>query len=173
MRGRLPATLEALPPGTREVFWQDNNQLALFQVPATTSGQPLNWPAGSIAHAKPQDDLIDSILERPRTDPKQPEAPQPDAPRPLPESPLPEPIPPLDSTWSTTAIVTTSAVSSVLLLLGLQYGIPLLLQVIRQFRSSRGGDTISEDHFQQLLIQYRELLRRLELVEQSTRINRE
>lgn len=173
LRGRLPTTLEALPPGVREVLWQDDNRLALFQVPATTSGEPLNWPVTAIAQAQAQDDLLDSIVEKPKTDPKQPEFPQPEVPRPKPDSPQTEPAPPIDSTWSTTAIVTTSAVSSVLLLLGLQYGIPLLLQVIRQFRTSRGDSTLTDDQFQQLLLQYRELLRRLELVEQSTRINRE
>ena len=168
MRGRLPATLESLPPGTREVLWEDEPQSPLFKVPATTAGEPLNWSTGMFANANRQDDILDAILERPKADPKQPEAP-----RLKPDSPSPVPLPPLDPHWSTTAIVTTSAVSSVLLLLGLQYGIPLVLQLVRQFRTSRDDNTLTDDQFQQLLLQYRELLRRLELIEQSSRTRRE
>jgi ribosomal protein S15P/S13E len=50
----------------------------------------------------------------------------------------------------------------VLLLLGLQYGIPLLLQAIRQFRKGRGDTLLTEDQFQQLLDQYKQLLKLME-----------
>jgi hypothetical protein len=53
-------------------------------------------------------------------------------------------------------------VSSILVLLGLQYGLPLLLQVIRNARKSRGNTLLSDEQFQQLMDQYQQLLKLME-----------
>lgn len=152
MRGKLPATLEGLPAGTREVSCQDSDTSDVFQVPSTTSGDPIRVPLNLLAHAQVQDDLIDSIIDRPAPKPTPRE----------PELPRPEPSPPNGQTWTTGTVIATSAASSVLLLLGLQYGIPLLLQAIRQFRKGRGDTLLTEDQFQQLLDQYKQLLKLME-----------
>jgi hypothetical protein len=59
-------------------------------------------------------------------------------------------------------LVATSAASSTLLLLGLQYGLPLVLQAIRNARKSRGNTLLTDDQFKQLLDQYQQLLKLLE-----------
>jgi hypothetical protein len=152
MRGKLPATLEGLPAGTREVSCQEENGPEIFQVPSTTNGEPIRVPLNLLAHMQVQDDLLDSIIDRPSPKP----TPQ------QPEPPRPEPSPPESQTWKTGTLIATSAASSVLLLLGLQYGLPLLLQTIRQFRKSRGDTLLTDDQFQQLLDQYKQLLKLLE-----------
>ena len=56
----------------------------------------------------------------------------------------------------------TSAASSILLMLGLQYGLPLVLQAIRNARKSRGNTLLGDDQFKQLLDQYQQLLKLME-----------
>jgi hypothetical protein len=150
MRGKLPAMLEGLPPGAREVSGQPDDPFGVFQVPATLQGEPLRIPVSMLAQV--QDDVIDSIVDRPSPKP---------APR-EPENPQPSPGTPGDSPWTAGQLIATSAASSILLLLGLQYGIPLVLQGIRQMRKSRGQTILTDEQFQQLLDQYKQLLTLLE-----------
>ncbi len=158
MRGKLPATLEGLPAGVREVSDQFAATEDLVQVPSTTQGEPLRWPMGLLAQAQVQDDVIDSILDPPKVQPK---------PR-QPEDLQPAPVPPEGLNWTSSQLIATSAVSSILLMLGLQYGLPLLLQAIRQLRKSRGQTLLSDDQFQQLLDQYQQLLKLMEQNVQAT-----
>lgn len=153
MRGKLPTTLEGLPAGTREVSCQLNDEQLIAQVPATIQGEPQRWPVGLLANAQVQDDVIDSIIDRPNLKPS-PREPDDVSPAPIrrPDSP----------SWTPTGLVATSAVSSILVLLGLQYGLPLLLQVIRNARKSRGNTLLSDEQFQQLLDQYQQLLKLME-----------
>ncbi|MBN8601230.1 MAG: trypsin-like peptidase domain-containing protein, partial [Planctomycetes bacterium] len=65
MRGKLPTTLEGLPAGTREVSCQLNDEQLIAQVPSTIQGEPQRWPVGLLANAQVQDDVIDSIIDRP------------------------------------------------------------------------------------------------------------
>jgi hypothetical protein len=141
----------------REVSCQDSDNSDVFQVPSTTSGDPIRVPLNLLAHARVQDDLIDSIVDRPapKPTPRQPEPPRQDT------NP-PNTNPPNGQAWTTGTIIATSAASSVLLMLGLQYGVPLLLQTIRQYRKGRGDTLLTEDQFQQLLDQYKQLLRLME-----------
>jgi hypothetical protein len=153
MRGKLPATLEGLPAGTREVSCQTDETEMIAQVPSTTEGEPLRWPLGLLAQAQVQDDVIDSIVDRPRTKP---------APQEPDDSGLLRDRLPLGPQWTPTGLVATSAASSILLLLGLQYGLPLVLQAIRNARKSRGNTLLTDDQFKQLLDQYQQLLKLLE-----------
>jgi hypothetical protein len=153
MRGKLPATLEGLPAGTREVSCQTDETEMIAQVPSTTQGEPLRWPLGLLAQAEVQDDMIDSIVDRPRTKP---------APQEPDDSGLLRDRLPLGPQWTPTGLVATSAASSILLLLGLQYGLPLVLQAIRNARKSRGNTLLTDDQFKQLLDQYQQLLKLLE-----------
>jgi hypothetical protein len=153
MRGKLPTTLEGLPAGTREVSYQLNEEQLIAQVPSTIQGEPQRWPVGLLANAQVQDDVIDSIIDRPNLKPS-PREPGDISPAPIrrPDSP----------SWTPTGLVATSAVSSILVLLGLQYGLPLLLQVIRNARKSRGNTLLSDEQFQQLMDQYQQLLKLME-----------
>lgn len=153
MRGKLPTTLEGLPAGTREVSCQLNDEQLIAQVPSTIQGEPQRWPVGLLANVQVQDDVIDSIIDRPNLKPS-PREPDDVSPAPIrrPDSP----------SWTSTGLVATSAVSSILVLLGLQYGLPLLLQVIRNARKSRGNTLLSDEQFQQLLDQYQQLLKLME-----------
>lgn len=92
MRGKLPQSLETLPHGVHEVAWEDHdskesksiltrfdekfetcpyprtkpdfNELAVFQVPATTAGAELKLPiAMSLASKQTDDEIVDSITE--------------------------------------------------------------------------------------------------------------
>ena len=155
MRGKLPATLDGLPAGTREVSCQVDESQEMVQVPSTIYGEPLQVPLGFLAAAEPQDDLIDSIVDRPKL-------------RPAPKDPD-------DSgiitdrikeryLWSTTSIVATSAGSSIAIILGLQYGIPLVLGAIRNARKNRGKTLLDDEQFNQLMDQYSQLIK---LVEQN------
>ena len=155
MRGKLPATLDGLPAGTREVSCQVDESQEMVQVPSTIYGEPLQVPLGFLAAAEPQDDLIDSIVDRPKL-------------RPSPNEP--------DNSgiitdrikerylWSTTSIVATSAGSSIAIILGLQYGIPLVLGAIRKARKNRGKTLLDDEQFNQLMDQYSQLIK---LVEQN------
>ena len=155
MRGKLPATLDGLPAGTREVSCQVDESQEIVQVPSTIYGEPLQVPLGFLAAAEPQDDLIDSIVDRPKL-------------RPSPNEP--------DNSgiitdrikerylWSTTSIVATSAGSSIAIILGLQYGIPLVLGAIRKARKNRGKTLLDDEQFNQLMDQYSQLIK---LVEQN------
>jgi hypothetical protein len=155
MRGKLPATLDGLPAGTREVSCQVDESQEMVQVPSTIYGEPLKVPLGFLAAAEPQDDLIDSIVDRPKL-------------RPSPNEP--------DNSgiitdrikerylWSTTSIVATSAGSSIAIILGLQYGIPLVLGAIRKARKNRGKTLLDDEQFNQLMDQYSQLIK---LVEQN------
>ena len=155
MRGKLPATLDGLPAGAREVSCQIDESQEIVQVPSTIYGEPLQVPLGFLAAAEPQDDLIDSIVDRPKL-------------RPTPKDPE-------DSgiitdrikeryLWSTTSIVATSAGSSIAIILGLQYGIPLVLGAIRKARKNRGKTLLDDEQFNQLMDQYSQLIK---LVEQN------
>jgi hypothetical protein len=158
MRGKLPTTLEGLPSGTREVSCQTeeaSEDEQIVQVPSTTLGEPLQWPMGLLAQAQVQDDVIDSIVDRPKL--------------------KPAPQDPEDSgiitdrikeryLWSTTSIVATSAGSSIAIILGLQYGIPLVLGAIRNARKNRGKTLLDDEQFNQLMDQYSQLIK---LVEQN------
>jgi len=155
MRGKLPATLDGLPAGAREVSCQVDESQEMVQVPSTIYGEPLQVPLGFLAAAEPQDDLIDSIVDRPKL-------------RPSPNEP--------DNSgiitdrikerylWSTTSIVATSAGSSIAIILGLQYGIPLVLGAIRKARKNRGKTLLDDEQFNQLMDQYSQLIK---LVEQN------
>jgi hypothetical protein len=155
MRGKLPATLDGLPAGAREVSCQVDESQEIVQVPSTIYGEPLQVPLGFLAAAEPQDDLIDSIVDRPKL-------------RPSPNEP--------DNSgiitdrikerylWSTTSIVATSAGSSIAIILGLQYGIPLVLGAIRKARKNRGKTLLDDEQFNQLMDQYSQLIK---LVEQN------
>ncbi|MFN9247733.1 MAG: hypothetical protein ACK6DS_11750, partial [Planctomycetota bacterium] len=70
---------------------QDSVTSDVFQVPSTTSGDPIRVPLNLLAHAQVQDDLIDSIIDRPAPKPTPRE----------PELPRPEPSPPSGQTWTT------------------------------------------------------------------------
>jgi hypothetical protein len=155
MRGKLPATLDGLPAGAREVSCKVDESQEIVQVPSTIYGEPLQVPLGFLAAAEPQDDLIDSIVDRPKL-------------RPSPNEP--------DNSgiitdrikerylWSTTSIVATSAGSSIAIILGLQYGIPLVLGAIRKARKNRGKTLLDDEQFNQLMDQYSQLIK---LVEQN------
>jgi len=157
MRGKLPATLEGLPAGTREVSGLSDEEQMIAQVPSTIYGEPQRWPVNLLAQAQVQDDVIDSIVDRPNLKPSPCE----------PDDVAPAPIrQPEDPQWTPMGLVATSAASSILLLLGLQYGLPLVLQAIRNARKSRGNTLLSDDQFQQLMDQYQQLLK---LMEQNSR----
>jgi hypothetical protein len=155
MRGKLPATLDGLPAGAREVSCQIEESQEIVQVPSTIYGEPMQVPLGFLATVEPQDDLIDSIVDRPKL-------------RPSPNEP--------DNSgiitdrikerylWSTTSIVATSAGSSIAIILGLQYGIPLVLGAIRKARKNRGKTLLDDEQFNQLMDQYSQLIK---LVEQN------
>ena len=155
MRGKLPATLDGLPAGAREVSGQVDESQEVVQVPSTIYGEPMQVPLGFLATVEPQDDLIDSIVDRPKL-------------RPSPNEP--------DNSgiitdrikerylWSTTSIVATSAGSSIAIILGLQYGIPLVLGAIRKARKNRGKTLLDDEQFNQLMDQYSQLIK---LVEQN------
>ena len=153
MRGKLPATLEGLPDGVREVSFQEDELGGLVQVPSTTLGEPLISPLSLLAQTTVQDDTLDSIVERPRL-------------RPAPQHPEDlEPTPGLlrpNPSWSNSGIVATSAASSVLLILGLQYGLPLVLQAIRNARKSQGKTVLNDQQFQQLIDQYQQIVKLME-----------
>ena len=68
LRGKLPASIESLPNGVREVGTQESDKLAIYQVPSSTSGEPLYWPVQSTVETQDRDGIIDSILERPKPD---------------------------------------------------------------------------------------------------------
>jgi hypothetical protein len=156
MRGKLPTTLEGLPSGTREVSCQveeasDDEQIV--QVPSTTLGEPLQWPMGLLAQTQVQDDVIDSILDRPKLKP---------APQEPNDSGLIRDRLPLGPQWTPGGLIATSAGSSIALLLGLQYGLPLLLQAIRNARKQRGNAVLDDEQFKKLMDQYQQLLKLME-----------
>ena len=158
MRGKLPTTLEGLPSGTREVSCQTEEASGseqIVQVPSTTLGEPLQWPMGLLAQAQVQDDVIDSIVDRPKI-------------RPTPRDPEEwDPTPGrfrLIPSWTAGGLVATSAASSIAIILGLQYGIPLVLGAIRNARKNRGKTLLDDEQFNQLMDQYSQLIK---LVEQN------
>jgi hypothetical protein len=153
MRGKLPTTLEALPAGAKEVSAQTKELSVLAQVPSTTQGKPLKWPMPLVANTQVQDDVIDSIIERPRIKP----APQEPDDSGLLRDQLRPSLP-----WTPTGLVATSAASSILLFLTLQYGLPLALQAIRNIRKSRGNTLLNDEQFKQLMDQYQQLLKLME-----------
>ena len=125
----------------------------LAQVPSTTQGKPLKWPMPLVANTQVQDDVIDSIIERPRIKP----APQEPDDSGLLRDQLRPSLP-----WTPTGLVATSAASSILLILTLQYGLPLALQAIRNIRKSRGNTLLNDEQFKQLMDQYQQLLKLME-----------
>ncbi len=153
MRGKLPTTLEALPVGAREVSGQTKEPAGLVQVPSTTQGAPLKRPLQQLTSAQVQEDVIDSIVDRPRIKP----APQEPDDSGLLRDQLRPSIP-----WTPTGLVATSAASSILLFLALQYGLPLALQMIRNVRKSRGNTLLNDEQFKQLMDQYQQLLKLME-----------
>jgi hypothetical protein len=157
MRGKLPATLEGLPAGAREVSCQVEEGQEIVQVPSTIYGEPMQVPLGFLAAAEPQDDLIDSIVDRPKL-------------RPAPKDPDDSGIITDRITdrikeqymWSTSTVVATSAGSSIAILLALQYGLPVVLQAIRNARKQRGNAVLDDEQFKKLMDQYQNLLKLLE-----------
>jgi len=157
MRGKLPATLDGLPAGTREVSCQVDESQEMVQVPSTIYGEPLQVPLGFLAAAEPQDDLIDSIVDRPKL-------------RPAPKDPDDSGVITDRITdrikeqymWSTSTVVATSAGSSIAILLALQYGLPVVLQAIRNARKQRGNAVLDDEQFKKLMDQYQNLLKLLE-----------
>jgi len=156
MRGKLPTTLEGLPSGTREVSCQTEEASGseqIVQVPSTTLGEPLQWPMGLLAQAQVQDDVIDSIIDRPKLKP---------APRDPEDSGIITDRIKERYMWNTTSMVATSAGSSIAIILGLQYGIPLVLGAIRNARKNRGKTLLDDEQFNQLMDQYSQLLKLME-----------
>jgi hypothetical protein len=157
MRGKLPATLEGLPAGAREVSCQAEESQEIVQVPSTIYGEPMQVPLGLLAKSDTQDDLIDSIVDRPKL-------------RPTPKNPEDSGIITDRITdrikeqymWSTSTLVATSAGSSIAILLALQYGLPVVLQAIRNARKQRGNAVLDEEQFKKLMEQYQNLLKLLE-----------
>jgi hypothetical protein len=157
MRGKLPATLEGLPAGAREVSCQAEESQEIVQVPSTIYGEPMQVPLGLLAKSDTQDDLIDSIVDRPKL-------------RPAPKNPDDSGIITDRITdrikeqymWSTSTLVATSAGSSIAILLALQYGLPVVLQAIRNARKQRGNAVLDEEQFKKLMEQYQNLLKLLE-----------
>jgi hypothetical protein len=157
MRGKLPATLEGLPAGAREVSCQAEESQEIVQVPSTIYGEPMQVPLGLLAKSDTQDDLIDSIVDRPKL-------------RPAPKNPEDSGIITDRITdrikeqymWSTSTLVATSAGSSIAILLALQYGLPVVLQAIRNARKQRGNAVLDDEQFKKLMEQYQNLLKLLE-----------
>ena len=157
MRGKLPATLDGLPAGAREVSCQIEESQEIVQVPSTIYGEPMQVPLGFLATVEPQDDLIDSIVDRPKL-------------RPAPRDPDDSGIITDRITdrikeqymWSTSTVVATSAGSSIAILLALQYGLPVVLQAIRNARKQRGNAVLDDEQFKKLMDQYQNLLKLLE-----------
>ncbi len=153
MRGKLPATLEGLPSGTREVSCQIDESQEIVQVPSTTSGEPMQVPLGLLAQSQVQDDVLDSIIDRPRIRP---------SPREPEDSGIITDRLRIGPQWTPGGLIATSAGSSIALLLGLQYGIPLVLQAIRNARKQRGNAVLDDEQFKKLMEQYQNLLKLLE-----------
>ena len=110
-------------------------------------------PLGLLAQADTQDDLIDSIVDRPRLKP---------APREPEDSGILTDRIKERYLWSTTSLVATSAGSSIAILLALQYGLPVVLQAIRNARKQRGNAVLDDEQFKKLMEQYQNLLKLLE-----------
>ena len=76
MRGKLPISIESLPANVREVSVQDDEsfpqtEVSIYQVPATTAGQPLELPVEMVQRSSQiKDDLIDSITEEEIVEPE-------------------------------------------------------------------------------------------------------
>jgi hypothetical protein len=143
MRGKLPATLEGLPAGAREVSCQVDESQEIVQVPSTIYGEPMQVPLGFLAATEPQDDLIDSIVDRPKL-------------RPAPKDP--------DDSGVITDRITDRIKEqySIAILLALQYGLPVVLQAIRNARKQRGNAVLDDEQFKKLMDQYQNLLKLLE-----------
>jgi hypothetical protein len=153
MRGKLPATLEGLPAGAREVSCQIDESKEIVQVPSTIYGEPMQVPLGFLAQADTQEDLIDSIVDRPKLRPSQRE-PE--------DSGIITDRLRIGPQWTPGGLIATSAGSSIALLLGLQYGIPLVLQALRNARKQRGNAVLDDEQFKKLMDQYQTLLKLLE-----------
>jgi hypothetical protein len=153
MRGKLPATLEGLPAGAREVSCQIDGSQEIVQVPSTIYGEPMQVPLGFLAKSDTQDDLIDSIVDRPRLKP---------APREPEDSGIITDRLRIGPQWTPEGLIATSAGSSIALMLGLQYGIPLVLQAFRNARKQRGNTVLDDEQFKKLMDQYQNLLKLLE-----------
>ncbi len=163
MRGKLPRSIESLPRGAREVECQDLASVSVVRVPATTGGTPLQWPIGSsTATIQVQDDLIDSIIE--------PDNPTPDAPA------LPDKTPgtgegdrPPDTNLGgreTATLIVGGAATGAILLLLIQYGIPLLMVQLRKLRQDRGRELLlTQEQFDELVAKLQELARGIASIE--------
>ncbi|MEZ6097167.1 MAG: trypsin-like peptidase domain-containing protein [Pirellulaceae bacterium] len=68
MRGKLPASIESLPNGVHEVSCQESDKLAVYQVPSSTSGEPMYLPVQATVDTQDREGLIDAILERNKPD---------------------------------------------------------------------------------------------------------
>jgi hypothetical protein len=114
-------------------------------------------PLGLLAQSQVQDDVLDSIIDRPRV-------------RPSPRDSEDSGIIADRITdrikeqymWSTSTLVATSAGSSIAILLALQYGLPVVLQAIRNARKQRGNAVLDDEQFKKLMEQYQNLLKLLE-----------
>ena len=158
IQGRLPAQIECLPPGTREVSYLQESDLLMYQVPATTNGDCLAMPI-TMLRSPLQDDLIDSITEPKRREPA-PES------RPSPENDQP----PLNNATlnrrEVAELVVGGAATGAIILLLIQYGIPILLNQLRRIRQNRGREPLlSQEQFEELVERLQELTRGLAVVE--------
>lgn len=110
-------------------------------------------PLSFLAQADTQDDLVDSIVDRPRLRP---------SPREPEDSGIITDRLRIGPQWTPGGLIATSAGSSIALLLGLQYGIPLVLQALRNARKQRGNAVLDDEQFKKLMDQYQTLLKLLE-----------
>ena len=158
IRGKLPATIESLPPGTREVGMLQDNQEFAYRVPALTSGEPLSLPLLSM-NSQTQDDLIDSITEPRRREPPPRQEPDPDVNEPPPDNGS------LNRREVAELLVGGAATGAIILLL-IQYGIPLVMTQIRRLRKERGKDPLlSQEQFDELVERLQELARGIAVME--------
>ncbi|MEL7499039.1 MAG: serine protease [Planctomycetota bacterium] len=157
IRGKLPATIESLPPGTREVSTLQENREFAYRVPALTSGEPLSLPLLS-ANPQFQDDLIDSITE-PRREPPPKQEPDPGVNEPAPDNGS------LNRREVAELLVGGAATGAIILLL-IQYGIPLVMSQIRRLRQERGKDPLlNQEQFDELVERLQELARGIAVME--------
>ena len=162
MRGRLPSSIESLPQGVREVDVEDEQEDRLvYQVPATTSGLALELPvANRETGFSVQDDLIDSITEPKRKDPKPEKQPEPEIIKPEPSE---------DGGFNrreVAELLVGGAATGAIVLLLIQYGIPIVMRQLRKYRQDRGnGLLLSQEQFDELIERLQELAQGLAVME--------
>jgi hypothetical protein len=161
MRGRLPKTIESLPRGVREVSAQEHE--SVFQVPASTAGEALEIPIHPPETGfQIQDGLIDSITE-PESNPNSP--PPNKEPDPGNDDKAPENPSDFGRREVAELLVGGAATGAIILLL-IQYGIPLVMTQVRRLRQDRGKDPLlSQEQFDELVERIQELARGIAVME--------